>query len=258
MTTMAADAESIAGLKSLGPKSAAMLAAAGITTPAQLRRLGAVAAYESQPRHSGVSLNFAVGAGGPDWIALAGSGATIVPGCCWHSMRTSVRTRRLRSTTRRQPLPRRLSQGHACSWHCRPQPSKSHHAATSFRVSGKIFATVPPDACSLNLFVDDVMREQMVATWPDAFENLLWGGKVAGLAQTCSGPIRRRSSGCCSARGSARRRVACCLTVMRRPLSPRAAPGREKNPLIVHNWCSCRPSMMKLPVTCAKPPPQAN
>ncbi len=56
-----------------------------------------------------------------------------------------------------------------------------HHAATSFRVSGKIFATVPPDACSLNLFVDDVMREQMVATWPDAFENLLWGGKVAGL-----------------------------------------------------------------------------
>lgn len=50
--------ETIAGLKSLGPKSQAMLARAGITTPAQLRALGAVEAYLRAKRaNPGVSLN---------------------------------------------------------------------------------------------------------------------------------------------------------------------------------------------------------
>ena len=49
---------SISGLPNLGPKSQAVLAAAGITTVAQLRRLGSVAAY-AKTRRAGanVSLN---------------------------------------------------------------------------------------------------------------------------------------------------------------------------------------------------------
>lgn len=48
----------IRDLKSLGPKSEAMLARAGITTIGELRELGAVAAYVKAKRaNSGVSLN---------------------------------------------------------------------------------------------------------------------------------------------------------------------------------------------------------
>jgi DNA transformation protein and related proteins len=50
--------KSIAGLKSLGPKSEAMLARAGITSVEQLRQLGSVAAYVMAKRANGnVSLN---------------------------------------------------------------------------------------------------------------------------------------------------------------------------------------------------------
>ncbi|MDF2447194.1 MAG: regulator of competence-specific s [Moraxellaceae bacterium] len=48
----------IADLKSLGPKSADMLARAGITTVAQLQQLGTVAAYaRTRAASPGVSLN---------------------------------------------------------------------------------------------------------------------------------------------------------------------------------------------------------
>jgi DNA transformation protein len=48
----------IADLKSLGPKSAEMLAHAGITSVEQLRQLGAVAAYaRTRAVSPGVSLN---------------------------------------------------------------------------------------------------------------------------------------------------------------------------------------------------------
>lgn len=49
---------SIADLPSLGPKSQAMLARAGITTIAQLRKLGAIEAYVRAKRaNKSVSLN---------------------------------------------------------------------------------------------------------------------------------------------------------------------------------------------------------
>lgn len=48
----------LAALPNLGPKSAQMLARAGITTLAQLRALGAVAAYVAVKRHTpNASLN---------------------------------------------------------------------------------------------------------------------------------------------------------------------------------------------------------
>jgi len=63
-----------------------------------------------------------------------------------------------------------------------PQTTEEpHHEFSSFRVKGKIFATVPPAETHLHLFVDDELREQMVTTSPEVFEKLWWGEKVVGL-----------------------------------------------------------------------------
>jgi hypothetical protein len=55
-----------------------------------------------------------------------------------------------------------------------------HHDMTSFRVAGKIFATLPPEGGRLHVFVD----EQEVAAWcaeyPAAVEELWWGTKRRG------------------------------------------------------------------------------
>ncbi|MBL8524296.1 MAG: MmcQ/YjbR family DNA-binding protein [Betaproteobacteria bacterium] len=56
-----------------------------------------------------------------------------------------------------------------------------HHDYGSFRVRGKIFATIPPDGEHLHIFVDDELRERMVTLHPEAFEKLWWGKKVVGL-----------------------------------------------------------------------------
>ncbi len=50
-----------------------------------------------------------------------------------------------------------------------------HFHLASFRVKGKIFATVAPDGSYLNVFVDDGQREVMVAVDPKAYESLQWG-----------------------------------------------------------------------------------
>ena len=50
-----------------------------------------------------------------------------------------------------------------------------HFHLASFRVKGKIFATLAPDGSYLNVFVDDTLREVMVAVDPKAYETLWWG-----------------------------------------------------------------------------------
>ena len=50
-----------------------------------------------------------------------------------------------------------------------------HFERTSFRVKGKIFATVAPDGSSMNVFVDDEQREIMCRVDPKAYETLMWG-----------------------------------------------------------------------------------
>lgn len=55
-----------------------------------------------------------------------------------------------------------------------------HHHLSSFRVKGKIFATVAPDGSFMNVFVDDVQRDMMVTVDPKAYESLTWG-KIAYL-----------------------------------------------------------------------------
>jgi hypothetical protein len=63
-----------------------------------------------------------------------------------------------------------------------PQASEQpHFHLASFRVNGKMFATLAPDGSYLNVFVDDTQREIMVTVDPKAYETLWWGKKVMGL-----------------------------------------------------------------------------
>lgn len=57
-----------------------------------------------------------------------------------------------------------------------------HHDMTSFRVRGKIFATVPPDGERLHVFLDEPEADAWLAEHPDGYELLRWGKRVAGLA----------------------------------------------------------------------------
>ena len=56
-----------------------------------------------------------------------------------------------------------------------------HFDMSSFRVQGKIFATVPPGEEFLHVFVDETEAEAYVAEDPAAFALLLWGQRVRGL-----------------------------------------------------------------------------
>ncbi len=66
-----------------------------------------------------------------------------------------------------------------------PETSEEpHFHFSSFRVRGKIFATVPPEETHLHVFVDEVAREAALATHSAFVEKLLWGGRVRGLRVT--------------------------------------------------------------------------
>jgi hypothetical protein len=56
-----------------------------------------------------------------------------------------------------------------------------HFDMASFRVRGKIFATVPPDDEHLHVFLDEAEVRAAVAEDPAAFEPLLWGQRLRGL-----------------------------------------------------------------------------
>ena len=57
-----------------------------------------------------------------------------------------------------------------------------HFERTSFRVQGKIFATAPPEDGPLHVFVDEHAVAVAVGMDPQAFEELHWGKKLAGVA----------------------------------------------------------------------------
>jgi hypothetical protein len=57
-----------------------------------------------------------------------------------------------------------------------PETSEQpHFHLTSFRVKSKIFATAAPDGSFMNVFVDDDLRETIVAVDPKAYETQWWG-----------------------------------------------------------------------------------
>jgi len=59
-----------------------------------------------------------------------------------------------------------------------------HFTYDSFRIRGKIFATVPPDKRQMNIFVDEQRRELACSMFPESYEKLWWGKKVVGITVT--------------------------------------------------------------------------
>ena len=70
-----------------------------------------------------------------------------------------------------------------------------HFEYTSFRVKGKIFATVPSNEEHLHIFVEEEHRAPLIAAEPEIFEALKWGSKVVGvrvaLAHANAGTVNR-------------------------------------------------------------------
>jgi hypothetical protein len=63
-----------------------------------------------------------------------------------------------------------------------PEASEEpHFDMSSFRVRGKIFATVPPDGDHLHVFVDEHEARASVAEDGSAFEELRWGQQLRGV-----------------------------------------------------------------------------
>ena len=59
-----------------------------------------------------------------------------------------------------------------------------HFNYTSFRVKGKIFATAPPGGGHLNIFVDEELRDPLIASDPEIYAPLPWGARVVGVQVT--------------------------------------------------------------------------
>lgn len=55
-----------------------------------------------------------------------------------------------------------------------------HHDMTSFRVRGKIFATMPPEGARLHVFLSEPAVASYCAEFPAAVEELWWGKKLSG------------------------------------------------------------------------------
>ena len=66
-----------------------------------------------------------------------------------------------------------------------------HFHYSSFRVKGKIFATVPPENTYLHIFIGEPEVELLPAAQPKAYEKLTWGKKVAGLRVTLAAAAAR-------------------------------------------------------------------
>ena len=60
-----------------------------------------------------------------------------------------------------------------------------HFERTSFRASqgksSRIFATMPADGQTINVFVDDQAREQALVLYADCVTKLYWGKRVCGV-----------------------------------------------------------------------------
>jgi hypothetical protein len=56
-----------------------------------------------------------------------------------------------------------------------------HHQRTSFRVAGKIFATMPPEGDSVNVLLDEEEARAAAEESPDWVELLWWGKQLSGV-----------------------------------------------------------------------------
>ena len=56
-----------------------------------------------------------------------------------------------------------------------------HFHFSSFRVCGRIYATVPPEGTILHIFVPEEHRERALVLEPETTEKLFWGAKAIGV-----------------------------------------------------------------------------
>lgn len=62
-----------------------------------------------------------------------------------------------------------------------------HFDMSSFRIRGKIFATVPKGGRHLHVFVDEHEARASAAEDPEIFEELWWGKKLSGVRVSLQG-----------------------------------------------------------------------
>jgi hypothetical protein len=73
-----------------------------------------------------------------------------------------------------------------------------HHDMTSFRVGGKIFATVPPEGDRVHVFISPDEVPAYCAEYPGHVEELRWGQRVRGCRvplKTATSPLLRELLG---------------------------------------------------------------
>lgn len=56
-----------------------------------------------------------------------------------------------------------------------------HFHFSSFRINGKIFATMPPSNDLLHVFAPEEDREAAIAAHPETCDTLHWGKRVVGV-----------------------------------------------------------------------------
>lgn len=62
-----------------------------------------------------------------------------------------------------------------------------HHDMTSFRVAGKIFATMPPEGGRVHVFIEPDEVAAYCTEFPGVVEELWWGKKLTGCRLLLAG-----------------------------------------------------------------------
>lgn len=79
-----------------------------------------------------------------------------------------------------------LEEARRCALSLPETTEEPHFDKASFRVRGKIFATVPPDEQHLHVLVDEQEARAVVAEDGAAFEELWWGKRLKGVRVSLS------------------------------------------------------------------------
>jgi hypothetical protein len=187
--------------RNLGPRSIAMLEAAGIGDTAALRRMGSVQAYLRVQRSGAKpSLNLLWALEGAirdePWQRTARERRETLLAALDEAQRRAeaiaspARRAADRSGAAREPAAPHARSGTSYAAIERyamtlPEVTQApHHHFGSFRVRGRIFVTVPPQRTHLHVFVPEDRRDEFLAVYAGCAEKLLWGGKVVGLRVT--------------------------------------------------------------------------
>jgi hypothetical protein len=94
---------------------------------------------------------------------------------------------RVRPDSASRETPLKLQQARTFAMSLPSVSEEPHFDYSSFRVGGKIFATVPPEGLHLHVFVDEEQRQVALALEPKSVDKLVWGKKVVGLRVTLAG-----------------------------------------------------------------------